>query len=32
MFGIEFEDPDPSVKEKARAYQNSWGLSTRTIG
>jgi len=30
MFGIEFEDP--VTREKANAYQNSWGLSTRTIG
>lgn len=30
MFHIEFEDP--VTREKANAYQNSWGLSTRTIG
>lgn len=31
MFGISFQAPeDPSKKEFA--YQNSWGLSTRTIG
>lgn len=30
MFGIEFENP--LTREKEFAYQNSWGLSTRTIG
>jgi prolyl-tRNA synthetase len=29
MFGIEFETED---KTKAFAWQNSWGLTTRTIG
>ena len=29
MFGIEFED---DKKEKQFAWQNSWGLTTRTIG
>ena len=33
MFDISFQDPnDPSGKTKALAYQNSWGLTTRTIG
>lgn len=31
MFDICFEDPD-RPGEKAFAWQNSWGLSTRTIG
>ena len=31
MFGIEFEDPE-NPAQKAHAYQNSWGLSTRSIG
>ncbi|UXI15184.1 hypothetical protein NH340_JMT01127 [Sarcoptes scabiei] len=31
MFGIQFENPD-LVGEKCFAYQNSWGMSTRTIG
>ena len=30
MFDISFEDPDTS--EKCYAYQNSWGITTRTIG
>ncbi len=30
MFGIEFEDPE--TNQKAHVYQNSWGLTTRTIG
>jgi len=30
MFEIVFEDPES--REKKYAYQNSWGLSTRTIG
>merc|ERR1711990_1374946 len=32
MFGIEFEDPNSESKEKMFVHQNSWGLSTRTIG
>lgn len=31
MFDISFQDPNDSTK-KEFAYQNSWGLSTRTIG
>ena len=31
MFGIEFEDPDNENRHEF-AYQNSWGLTTRTIG
>lgn len=31
MFDISFQDPNDSSK-KEFAYQNSWGLSTRTIG
>jgi len=31
MFKISFEDPKNAEKE-CFAYQNSWGLSTRTIG
>ncbi|CAG2101046.1 unnamed protein product, partial [Medioppia subpectinata] len=31
MFDIVFEDPQ-EVGKKAYAYQNSWGLSTRSIG
>ena len=30
MFEIEFEDP--VTQEKKNVYQNSWGLTTRTIG
>jgi bifunctional glutamyl/prolyl-tRNA synthetase len=30
MFQIEFEDPETS--QKKHVYQNSWGLTTRTIG
>lgn len=30
MFDISFEDPD--TKEKQFAFQNSWGLTTRSIG
>jgi len=30
MFNIVFEDPN--TKEKEFAYQNSWGMTTRTIG
>jgi len=33
MFDISYQDPnDPSGKTKALAWQNSWGLTTRTIG
>ena len=35
MFKICFDDPnntDPNNPKQAFAYQNSWGLSTRTIG
>merc|ERR1719230_1517866 len=33
MFDISFQDPkDPSGKARDFAYQNSWGLTTRTIG
>ena len=33
MFNIVVEDPnDPSGQGKTHAWQNSWGLSTRTIG
>lgn len=32
MFGIEFQDPsDPTGKSREFAYQNSWGLSTRSM-
>ena len=31
MFDISFEDPNDS-KKKLFAYQNSWGITTRTIG
>lgn len=30
MFGIEYEDPE--TNQKKYVYQNSWGLTTRTIG
>lgn len=30
MFGIEFEDP--KTNQKKHVYQNSWGITTRTIG
>jgi bifunctional glutamyl/prolyl-tRNA synthetase len=30
MFDIAFEDPETQTKKYA--YQNSWGLTTRTIG
>jgi prolyl-tRNA synthetase len=30
MFDITFEDPQ--TKTKQHVYQNSWGLTTRTIG
>ena len=33
MFDISFQDPaDATGKTRAFAYQNSWGLTTRTIG
>ena len=32
MFEISFEDPYSKTKEHQYAYQNSWGLTTRTIG
>jgi len=33
MFDISFQDPkDPSGKAREFAYQNSWGITTRTIG
>jgi len=33
MFDISFQDPnDPSGKAKDFAYQNSWGITQRTIG
>merc|ERR1712050_403857 len=33
MFDISFQDPnDPSGKARAFAYQNSWGITQRTIG
>lgn len=31
MFNISFEIPD-KAGQKEFAYQNSWGISTRTIG
>lgn len=31
MFNISFQDPNDTLKREF-AYQNSWGLSTRTIG
>merc|ERR1739838_959478 len=31
MFDISFEDPN-KAGEKCYAYQNSWGITTRTIG
>jgi hypothetical protein len=30
MFEIVYEDPE--TQEKKYVYQNSWGLTTRTIG
>lgn len=30
MFDISFEDPD--TREKRFAYQNSWAITTRSIG
>lgn len=32
MFGIQVEDPHSKGAEKLNVWQNSWGLSTRTIG
>ncbi|RMX52849.1 hypothetical protein pdam_00011314 [Pocillopora damicornis] len=32
MFDIVFEDPDPAKQDKRFVYQNSWGLTTRTVG
>ena len=32
MFDINFEDPYSKTKDHQFAYQNSWGLTTRTIG
>lgn len=33
MFNIQIEDPNkPESKEKLYVHQNSWGLTTRTIG
>ncbi|KAK2561535.1 Bifunctional glutamate/proline--tRNA ligase [Acropora cervicornis] len=32
MFEIVFEDPDPTKQEKRYVYQNSWGLTTRSVG
>lgn len=33
MFQIEFQDPsDPTGKKREFAYQNSWGITQRTIG
>lgn len=32
MFEIVFEDPDPTIQDKRFVYQNSWGLTTRTVG
>merc|ERR1712176_395561 len=32
MFNIQFEDPNSTTGEKLFAHQNSWGLSTRSIG
>ncbi len=33
MFGIQVEDPSsPKTSQKLNVWQNSWGLSTRTIG
>ena len=31
MFDISFEDP-ADAKKKIFAFQNSWGITTRTIG
>lgn len=32
MFDINFEDPSGASKQPIFAYQNSWGITTRTIG
>merc|ERR1711976_709910 len=32
MFNITFEDPDKADGSKLHVYQNSWGLTTRTLG
>ncbi|EIW66374.1 hypothetical protein TREMEDRAFT_45824 [Tremella mesenterica DSM 1558] len=32
MFGITVESPDKTITEPVHVYQNSWGLSTRTLG
>jgi len=32
MFGITVEDPTGASKEKVFVHQNSWGITTRTIG
>lgn len=33
MFDIDFQDPsDPTGKKREHAYQNSWGLSQRSLG
>lgn len=32
MFGISVEDPSSKKGDKLNVWQNSWGLSTRTIG
>jgi prolyl-tRNA synthetase len=32
MFGIGYEDPEKGDGSKVIPYQNSWGLTTRTIG
>merc|ERR1719219_10467 len=33
MFNLSFENPEkPGSKERCYAYQNSWGITTRTIG
>ena len=32
MFEIDFEDPYSKTGDHQFAYQNSWGMTTRTIG
>ena len=32
MFDISFENPNSQNKEKEYAYQNSWAITTRSIG
>ena len=32
MFDISFENPNSATKEKEYAYQNSWAITTRSIG